>query len=61
MSPNGSDYLLELIKPMIIKKNVVRALIPPSECNSLMMHDFHHLRDSLSTQGSQQMVKVIRH
>ena len=32
---------------MIMKKNVVRALIPTGENNSLMMHDFHHLRDSL--------------
>ena len=31
MSPNRFDHLLELIKPMIMKKNVVRAAIPPDE------------------------------
>ena len=37
------DHLLELIKPMITKKNAVRAPIPPDERNSIMMNDFHHL------------------
>ena len=31
MSPNRFDHLLELIKPMILKKNEVRAPIPPDE------------------------------
>ena len=31
MSPNRFDHLLELIKPMIMKKNVVRAPVPPDE------------------------------
>ena len=31
MSPNRFDHLLELIKPMIMKKNAVRAPIPPDE------------------------------
>ena len=43
MSPNRFDHLLELIKPMIMKKNEVRAPIPSNERNSLMMKDFHHL------------------
>ena len=29
MSPNRSNYLLELLKPMIVKKNIVRAPILP--------------------------------
>ena len=41
-------YLLELIKPMIMKKNVVRAPIPSGNCNSLMMNDFHHLPRTLA-------------
>ena len=31
MSPNRFDHLLELIKPMIMEKNSVRAPIPPDE------------------------------
>ena len=31
MSPNRFDYLLELIKPMIMKNNAVRAPKPPDE------------------------------
>ena len=31
MSPNRFEHLLELIKPMIMKKNAVRAAIPPDE------------------------------
>ena len=31
MSPNRFDHLLELIKLMIMKKNAVRAPIPPDE------------------------------
>ena len=31
MSPNQSEHSLELIKPMIMKKNAVRAPIPPLE------------------------------
>ena len=31
MSPNRFDHLLELIKPMIMKENAVRAPIPPDE------------------------------
>ena len=31
MSPNRFDHLLELVKPMITKKNAVRAPIPPDE------------------------------
>ena len=48
MSPNRFDRLLELIKPMIKKRNAVTAPIPPDECNSLMMHDFHHLLRTLA-------------
>ena len=31
MSPNRFDYLLELVKPMIMKKNAARAPIPPDK------------------------------
>ena len=31
MSPNQFDHLWELLKPIILKKNAVRALIPPDE------------------------------
>ena len=31
MSPNRFEHSLELIKPMIMKKNAVRAPIPPLE------------------------------
>ena len=31
MSPNRFDHLLELINPMIMKKNAVRVPIPPDE------------------------------
>ena len=31
MSTNRFDRLLELIKPMIMKKNAVRALVPPDD------------------------------
>ena len=31
MSPNRFEHLLELIKPVIMKKNAVRAVIPPDE------------------------------
>ena len=31
MSPNRFDHLLELLKPIILKKNAVRAPIPPDE------------------------------
>ena len=59
MSPNRFDYLLELMKAMIMKKNVVRALIPPGERNSLMMHEFHHLCDSL-TQWTQTSLRRLQ-
>ena len=47
MSPNRFDHLLEIIKPMIMKKNAVRTSTPPDEYNSIMMNDFHHLLRSL--------------
>ena len=37
MSLNWFDHLLELIKPMVMKKNAVRASISPDECNSLKL------------------------
>ena len=37
MSPNRFDHLLELIKPMIMKKNAVRAPIPPDERYLLLL------------------------
>ena len=37
MSPNRFEHLLELIKPMIMKKNVVRAVIPPGECLAIAL------------------------
>ena len=37
MSPNRFEHLLELIKPMIMKKNVVRVVIPPGECLAIAL------------------------
>ena len=48
MSPNPFDHLLELMKPMIKKKNAVTAPIPPDERHSLMMYDFSPLVKNLS-------------
>ena len=47
MSPNRFDHLLELIKSMIMKKNAVRAPIPPDKRNSLIINYFHHLLRTL--------------
>ena len=37
MSPNGFHHSLELIKPMIMKKNSVRAPITPDECLAIAL------------------------
>ena len=37
MSPNRFEHLLELIKPMIMKKNAVREVIPPDECLAIAL------------------------
>ena len=37
MSANRFGHLLELIKPMIMKKNAVRAPIPPDELLAIVL------------------------
>ena len=37
MSPNRHNHLLELIKPMIMKKNAVRAPIQTDECLAIAL------------------------
>ena len=37
MSPNRHDHLLELIKPIIMKKNAVRAPIQTDECLAIAL------------------------